>query len=368
MPEAALVLSQSGRVTHGLPALVTASGYDHVDTLVTDRAEDNEYFLAPGTIERLEGQYTGVERGSLVLVVDGTLHPGQAVDLRTRLPSVTLRDRRELLWEHLSEENPVATTRLELRRARLARREAGRTQRDGAAQSPSGTSGHVSEREREIQDLQATVERRQSAARRRVQKAYADVDSRVVLLGRVGAPTTDLWTTLTGGSAAPTAGRPAQPTTATMELGPHTLAVTDTPGVPGTGGLPEPLTEAVPGLAAALEQAPYVLGVGTHCEGLRTAVSEQFGTTWHSVSTAAPLPARDALRESVDTAGYAIQLPYEDDAHALVSYLHDSATVHTTEYDDAIHLRVEVAQAATGELRRRVSAVDGEIVPTDTDE
>lgn len=368
MPESALLVSQSGRVTHGLQALVAARGYDHVDTLVTDQAEDNEYFLAPGTIERVEQRDTGAEGGPRVLVVDGTLHPGQAVDLQARLPSVTLRDRRELLWERLSEQNPVATTRLELRRARLERREAAGRQRDGATQSPSGTSGHVSEHERQRQDLQATLERRQNDARKRVQKGYADVDGRVVLLGRVGAPPTALWATLTGESATPAAGRPAQPTTATMELGPHTLAVTDTPGVLGTGGLPESLTEVVPGLVAALEQASYVLGVGAHCEGLRTAVSEQFDTTWHSVAGADAGTARDALREGFDAPEYAIQLPYADDAHALVSTLHDSAIVHTTEYEDAIYLHVEVAQNATDELRRRVSAVGGEIAPLDSDE
>jgi 50S ribosomal subunit-associated GTPase HflX len=368
MPESALLVSQSGRVTHGLQALVTAREYDHVETLVTHCSEDNEFFLAPETIERVEREYTGAKGVSRVLVVDGWLHPGQAVDLQRRLPSVTLRDRRELLWAHLSEQNPVARTRLELRRVRLARREAAGAQRDGATQSPSGTSGHVSEYDRQRQELRVTLERRQDEARERVQKGYTDVDGHVVLVGRVGAPTTALWATLTGESATPTAGHPAQPATATMDLGPHTLAVTDTPGVLGTGGLPESLTEAVPGLVAALEQASSVLGVGPHCEGLRRAVSEQFETAWHSVAGADAGTARDALREGVDTAEYAVQLPYADDAHALVSALHDSATVHTTEYEDAIYLHAEVAESATAELRRRVSAVGGEITPLDRDE
>jgi hypothetical protein len=116
MPELALIVSQSGRVTHGLPALVSARGCDPVETLVTDRPEDGRYYLAPGTVERVERRTAGAEREPPVLVVDGTVHPGQAVDLRARLPSVTVRDRRELLWERLAERNPVAATRTDKQR------------------------------------------------------------------------------------------------------------------------------------------------------------------------------------------------------------------------------------------------------------
>jgi hypothetical protein len=367
MPESALIVSQSGRVTHGLPALVSARGHDPIETLVTDRSEDGRYYLAPGTVERVERRAAGAERPP-VLVVDGTVHPGQTVDLRARLPSVTVRDRRELLWERLAERNPVAATRLELRRARVERREAAGEQRDGATRSPTGTNGRLAARDTQIQEQRDTLDRRRDGARERVQRGYTGVDGRVVLLGRIGAPTTDVWAALTGEPATAAAGCPARPRTATVELAPHTLAVTDTPGVLGTGGLPDPLTEAVPGLTAALEQASCVLGVGGHREGLRAAVCERFDAAWRSLDTATSGAARDALRDQLDTAEYAVRLPYGDDAHALVSDLHEGATVHATEYRDAVCLRVEVAGSATAQLRRRVSAIDGEMRSLDAGE
>jgi hypothetical protein len=367
MNEPALVVSQSGGVTDGLVSLVSARGYEPVTTLVTDRPEHGEYYLSPATVERIEQRSAGSEQEPLV-VVDGAFHPGQAVDLGTRLRSVTLRDKRSAVWEHLSESNPVAAARFELRKARLERREAAKTQRDGATQSPSGTSGHLAARDQQVQQCQARLETRQKTARQRVRTGYAGVDGRVVLLGRVGAPTTTLWTALTDEAATPVAGRPAQPTTATMRLGPHTLAVTDTPGIPGSVGLPTWLTEAVPGLPAALEQATCVLGVGDRCESLGDAVGEQFDVSWRVVEPAAATPARDALGDLLETIAYAVRLPYEDAAHALVSDLHDRAAVHATEYDDAIYLRVEVAQTWTGELRRRTAAAGGELQPLDAGE
>jgi hypothetical protein len=352
-----------------LPALVAQRGCKRVETLVTDRPEDGQYYLAPGIVKRLEGRLAGTDRNLSVLVVDGRVHPGQTVDLQTRIPSVTIRDRRELLWAHLGEENPVAETRFELRRASLARREAARTQRDGTTQSPTGTSGRLTARDQETQDLRATLEHRQNKARKRVQNSYNGVDGRVVLLGRIGAPTTDLWAGLTDTEVSATAapGRPARPTTATAALGPHTLAVTDTPGVPGKDGLPESLTEAVPGLEAALEQATCVLGVGESREGLRSAVRKQFDTTWRSLGSPTPAAAGDTLQAVLETAEFAVCLPYDDGGHALVSELHDRATVHATEYDHSIYLRVEVPATATEHLRRRVAAVGGKTKPVDTD-
>jgi 50S ribosomal subunit-associated GTPase HflX len=82
------------------------------------------------------------------------------------------------------------------------------------------------------------------------------------------------------------------------------------------------------------------------------------------VPTGTAAVARDALQETFETAEYAVQLPYDDTAHALVSTLHDRVLVHTTEYDDdAIYLHVEVAQSAVRDLRRRVSTADGSIAP-----
>lgn len=368
MSEPALIVSQSGRITDGLPALASAQGYEPVETLVTDRPEDGKHYLSPATVEDVEQHSSAIDSASLSLVVDGTLHPGQVVDLQARLPSVSVRDTRGAVWERLGGANPVAAARFELRQARVARRAAAGAQRDDATRSPTGTSGRLSSRDRQTQERRAALQQRQEAARKRVETGYTDVDGHVVLLGRVAAPTTDVWAELTHEDGTPEAGRPAQPTTTTTTLGPHTLAVTDTPGVPGDSGFPDWVTAAVPGLTAALERATCVLGVGENCESLGTAVEAQFDATWWSLESATAEAARDALRDVLETAEYALRLPYDDAAHALVSELHDEAAVHATEYDDAIYLRVEVARTAASELRRRTAAVGGAVEALDVSE
>lgn len=368
MTEPALVVSQSGQITRGLPAFVAARGHEPVETHAVDRPEDGQYYLSPATIEHAEQYRVELGRDELALVVDGTLHPGQMVDLQQRLPEVHLRDKRGAVWERLAEENPVAAACLDLQRCRIARREAAATQRDASTSGPSGTSGRLAASEQREQDLRSTLETRQENARREIRTSYTDADGRVVLLGRVGAPTSDLWSALTDESAPAAAGRPARPTTATATVGPHTLAVTVTSGIPGNSGLPAWFEKAVPGLPAALEAADCVLGVGEHHESLLDAVAERFDVTCRSLSHASPGAARDVLRDTFETAAYAVQLPYDDEAHALVSTLHDRAVVHATEYDDAIYLRVEVAQSAVDELRNRVSAVDGSVQPLTADE
>jgi YD repeat-containing protein len=366
MSNPALIVSGSGRLTRGLPALVAAQGYDPVSTLVRDRPEDGQYHLSPATVEQVEGRVGDLDEGALTLVIDGTPHPGQVVDLEARLPSVTVLCKRRALWERLATANPVATTRVELREARLARRRAADSQRDAATRGPSGTSGHLAETGERVRELRDTLNSRQETARRRVLDSHTAANARVVLLGRVDAPTTALRTALTGETTTSGAGRPARVVTTTTSVGPHTVAVTDGPGVPGDGGLPEWLTEVVPGLSVALDKAAAVLGMGDGHDALLRAVGERFDVTCRSLDAPDPTAARSVLADVLESATYAVRLPYGDDAHALVSELHDRATVHATEYDDAVYLRVEVARGAVDELRRRVSAVDGELKPLET--
>jgi 50S ribosomal subunit-associated GTPase HflX len=364
MSEPALIVSGSGEITRGLEALVAVQGYDPVSTLVSDRPEDGRYYLSPATVERIEGRWIG-DRDPLTVVVDGTPHPGQTVDLRTRLSSATVLDRRRILWDRLAEANPVATTRVELRKARITRRRAADSQRGASTRGPSGTSGQLADSDERIQSLRDTLDERRERARNRVRAGHTATDARVVLLGRVGAPTSALWTALTGADATSGIGRPARVATATATVGPHTLAVTDTPGVPGSDGLPGWLAEVVPGLSVALDQAACVLGVGESHDTLLGTVAERFGVTCRSLDSADATTAREVLGDVLEGAVYAVRLPYSDDTQALVSELHDGGTVHATEYDDAVYVRVEVARSATEKLRRRVSAVGGEMKSLD---
>ena len=361
MSNPALIVTQSGRVTPGLQALVTADGYDPVSTLVTNRPEHGTYHLSPATIEQIEERSSDPGEGQPTVVVDGRPHPGQLTDLQRRLHPMTVVDASRALWDRLAEANPVAATRLNLRKARLAHRQAADAQRAAAPDGPSGTSGRLADTKDRMQALHDTLDDRRETAQKRVVESHTDTDGRIVLLGRIGAPTTALWSTLTGVDTTAAVGRPAQATTATTTVGPHQLAVTDTPGIPGASGLPEWLLEVIPGTSAALETATCVLGVGEGCDRLLQTVTERFETPCRSIKSADATVARTILDEFLDTATYAIQVPYGDDAHALVSELHDRATVHAVEYDDAIYLRVEVSQMAVDELCRRVHAVNGDL-------
>lgn len=366
MSEPALIASQSGRLTRGLQPFVAARGYDPVETLVTDRPENGEYYLSPETIERIERRAGETDRADLTLVVDGLVHPGQLADLQARLQSLTVTDKRRVVWDHLAEANTVAATCVERQTARIARQRVNDTQRGAATRSPSGTSGRRAAIDSRLTELRSTLENRQRTARQRVRTSYTDVDARVVLLGRVDAPTTAVWAALTDENTAPETGRPARPVTGTATVGPHELAVTDTPGVPGDEGLPQWLTQAVPGLSTAVEQATCVLGVGERQDSLLRAVAERFDLTCRSLDAADAGTARTTIAEILHTTTCVVRLPYSDDAHALVSELHEQAVVGATDYDQAISLRVDVAQTATDDLRRRVNTIGGELEILDT--
>lgn len=367
MSTPALIVSQSGRLTAGLSALVAAQEYEPVSTLVTDRPENGRHYLSPATITQI-AQRTAGTNGEPLVVVDGVPHPGQLVDLRARLQSGTVVDKRRIVWERVAESNPVAAARISLQDARLARRRAANAQRDAATEGPSGTSGRVAESDKRIHTLQDRLEQQQKTARRRVRTGHTAVDATVVLLGGVTAPTTPLWSELTGEAATAEVGLPAQPATAQTALGPHTVAVTDTPGVPGTDGLPRWLEEVFPGLVAALEGATCVLGVGRTHEARLESVAGRFDVPYRSLDRAEAAAARTALDDLLPSVTYAVRLPYGDDTQALVSELHDRAVVHATEYDDAIYVRIDVARTAMEELRRRVTAVGGELKRLDTGE
>ncbi|WP_253738668.1 hypothetical protein [Halohasta salina] len=365
MSKPALIVSQSGRLTPGVTTLVAAEGYEPVSTLVTERAENGQYYLSSATVARIEQRLAEAHQPPVV-VVDGEPHIGQLVDLQARLQSTTVVDRRRVVWERLADENPVAATRISLQAARLARRHAANDQRDAASAGPSGTSGRVADCDERTQTHRDRLEQQQATARRRVRTGHTAVDAVVVLLGTVDAPTTPLWNELTGHEATVEGGRPARPATAQTTVGPHTVAVIDTPGIPASDGLPEWLETVLPGLVTALERSTCLLGVGEDHEALVESIAQRFEVPYRSLERPAATAARTELEDLLPSVPCAVRLPYGDDTQALVSALHDRAVVHATEYDDAIYLRLEVSRAATEEIGRRVTAVDGELKRLDT--
>jgi 50S ribosomal subunit-associated GTPase HflX len=261
MSERALVASRAGTVRPWLEPAVAALGHEVVGTLVVDAPEHGEYHLPPGLVERLADRIEATDSG--YLAIDGHVHPGQAADLLAALPPVVLRDRRGVAYERLAAGgNGAAATLLERQERRTERRQAANQSREAATEGPTGTAGRVEELERRCQRLDERLAERQAAAREAVETGYAVVDARVVLLGPPTAPTTPLWAELTG--AEPRDGgplAPAEPVTATARIGPHEVAVTDTPGA--VEELPEWFAGSVPGTVAALERADVVVLVGS---------------------------------------------------------------------------------------------------------
>ena len=367
MDSPALIVSQSGQLTHGLATLVDTQEYAPVSTLVTDRDESGQYYLSPETIKEI-AQHTGRLDVEPLIVVDGVPHPGQLVDLQTRLQSTAVVDKRRIMWDQLAEANNVAMTRRSLQEARLEHRRAANTQRVAATEDPTGRSGRVADSDERLQTLRDRLEKQQAAARQRVQTSHTNVDATVVLLGRVGAPTTTLWSELTGDTATAEVGLPARPRTAQTTVVPHTVALTDTPGIPGADGVPRWLAEVLPGLTAALSQSTCVLGVGENNETLLDAVADRFGVPCRSLAEADAAAARTMLNALLPSVMGAVRLPYGDDSQAVVSELYDRTVVHEIEYNDAIYVRLEGAQSALDELRRQVTAAGGELKRLETNE
>lgn len=361
MAPKALVASREGAVAAGFEAVVSALGYEVTDVLTTDQAENNQYHLPPGLVERLRDRIAETEAEYIAL--DGIAHAGQMVDLGTALQAVTIRDRRGVTWERLAEgENPAAAARLALRERRIERRRAQRDQRAESTTGPSGTSGVVSELDQACERHAEMLNEQQAAQRRRATESYEGVDAHVTVVGPVSAPTTECWEAITGqvGETGPL--RPATPTTALAEIGPHTVAVTDTPGL--VAGENDWFADAVPGTVAAIERANVLLVVGGSAEfdGVVVQCSEL-----EEASGSEP-DRLDDWREQViaeiqaqlPTARLAVALPYTDEGHALVSTLHEEATVESVRYDEEIRLMIEIPESTIKRFGRQIERADGE--------
>jgi 50S ribosomal subunit-associated GTPase HflX len=370
MTDTAFLASRTGPVTGWFEATVAALGYEPTPALTADGPEHGRYNLPPGLVDRIAGRLR--ETDAAVLGVDELLHPGQRVDLAAALPPVTVRDRRGVVWCRLAAANPVAEQSLALRDARVERRRVAGAERDSNRQSPGGSGDRVGELDRRCQQLRADLETLRTEARERVTDAHGGVDARVVLVGPPTAPSTALWTALTGDDATGGPFGPARPTTAVTAVGPHEVALTDTPGL--VAGLPDWYTGAVPGTLAVLDDASAAVVVGERRDPLERccrAVEDRVDGPLVLVLPGAdgPVAGRDPvdgatvrsrLAAVLPSSRLALSLPYGDETHALVSRLHDRATVHTVTYDETVLLDIEVPAGRVDRLRRRVAELGGE--------
>lgn len=373
MAARALLATRNGALTPGVEAVVSALGYEVVDVLATDDSEDNQYGLPPGLVEELRIRIA--ETGAEYLAIDGRAHEGQRVDLDTALPSVTIRDRRDVIAERLaSGDNPAAAAQLALRERQIELRRARRDQREQSTTGPSGTSGTVSELDQACERQAVTLANEQETLRRRIIESYEGIDTHVVVVGQITAPTTTCWEALTGAKGEDGPLRPATPTTALTEIGPHAVAVTDTPG--SIVGESEWLAEVMPGTAAAIDRADILLTVGLSADRDIDALLPGDGFEGAVVHCPEPAGVGDGsdpdgtgdwgeqidetIRAALPTTRVAVALPYSDEGHALVSTLHEETAVETVSYEGEIRLQVEIPDAAVETLGRRIEAVDGE--------
>jgi 50S ribosomal subunit-associated GTPase HflX len=258
MTETALIASLSESIPSWLAETVTALGYDIGTQMTVGGREDGRYYLPPDTLDSVK---TRCREDQLSLVViDGTVHPGQAVDLASALPA-TVWDRRELVWQRLATAgNEIAEKRLALRESRIERRRAERDQRKQATAAPSGTSGRVAELDRRCQRARESLAVSQTKQRKHITDTHGGVDADIVIVSRICGGANSLWASLTdrpADLAGPLA--PPTPVTDVVTVGAHEVSVTTTPGL--FRSLPEWYWETISGTQAALERADVIIAV-----------------------------------------------------------------------------------------------------------
>ena len=358
MKEHAIVAGRRETVTPWVAQTVSALGYEVAGTATADRPEDGRYYLPPGVVEQAERLLD--RTGAPLLVVDGEPHVGQLADLRERFPDITLRDRRSAVWARLAASNPVADSRLALRRARLERRLAERAQRQGPAQSPEATGGRVADLERQCDQQRDRLSNRQQRARDRVTSSHTDADTYLVMARTVGTdPGVDRGLLLAQDRSPADARAPTlRAETDVAGVGVHDIATTDIPAVPWTGGAPDWFEAVVPGAIAALERADLVCST---VDGLAAALANRFDATPVTVERTTETAVRRALRSHLETVEFSVSLPYTDEAHALVSRLHGQTEVRRVAYGDRIDLSVTAPADSVDAIERRIRAAGGRV-------
>jgi GTP-binding protein HflX len=368
--------------TPGIESLLSGLGDTVVERLWSDGPEHNRFHLRPESVEELS---TAVEATDADCVaVDADLHPGQAADLLGALPPVTLRDRRRLVYDSLAAAgNSVAEACARRRALRVERRRLANRSR---ADPGTDVDARIADIDRRRDRLEADRTELSEDSRRAVERPHTGTSVRVVVAERLG--TCGPWQTLAdpgqpAADATPLA--PGTPAVVPVSLDPGPVAVTVVPGL--VDGFPAWYREAVPGTVATVAQAQVVvLGTDTvpavretlrelraHTEASVLVVTTRGQTTdtFEGDSPAVTVlrdPTPDRLSEAVvsvlPTDRLTVTLPYTDDAHALVAWLHDNAAVETVEYDDAIAVTATTLSDATAELRRRVDSLGGTVETT----
>lgn len=361
---ATVLATRHGSVCPAVEAIVATRDASVVDVLAVDADEDNQYHLPPELVDQLADcvDRTGAER----VVVDGLVHSGQMYDLSHALPAVELLDRRDLYYERLAEGgNPAAETARELRLRRLERRTAKRRQRDSLTDGPTGESGTVAELDRDCDRLAASLESVQQRQRRQVETSYEDVDAHTVVVGPVDTATTAVWTALTGTQAESAVLRPATPRTAVADIGPHEVAVTDTPGV--VAGQPEWFTAAVPGTMAVVERADILVVVKSDNHRPSLAIDDTaFGGTmlWTQPPADGERASwrsqfREELAQTLPTVRLTLTLPYG--AESVLSRLYDETTVESVAYGEEIEADVAVPAGRSDRIEQAVEQAGGTV-------
>ncbi len=349
--------------------IVECLGYAVRERVHTERAEHSRYGVGPEIVERVAAAVT--ETDADLVAVDDDLHPGQLADLADALAPATVRDRRGVVTDALTADGPVAENRAEEWTLQVERRRLANERRTAA----DGHEHRVADLDRRRDRLDGAYDELAATARERATAGHGDAGARVVLTRALGADG-EAWSVLT--DAAPLAGplAPGTPTTASVPVAAGTLAVTAVP--PVLAGLPEWYRRAVPGAVAALERADAVVctvASDTGVAGDLRSVTESPLVVWSRSGEAADgdRPAgvtiahgtaaalRERVTEAVPTTRLSLWLPYGDDAHALVAWLHDHTHVVTVDYADGVTATVVALPAAATTVRRRAERVGGHV-------
>jgi len=384
--------------TPGFDRIVEALGYAVDRRVRTTRAEHSRYGVGPATVERLAEVVS--ETGVTYVAVDDDLGPGQLADLAAAVPAATVRDRRGVVSDGLGAAGgSVAANRAEEWTLQVERRRLLNAARAADGESEGAHEDRVADVDRRRQRLDEEREALAEAARRVVETGHEAAGARIVVAETVG---TDVdpspWAALAEAGADGDPGSdadgdptragenplaPGEPVTESIPVAAGTVALTAVP--PLLRDCPAWYREAVPGTTAAVERADVVVVTGDASAasagvGALRDTDEGPLLVWRrddragdTDPSAAGLPAElsvyggsaSGLRERVTallpTERLSVRLPYDDDAHALVSWLYEHTHVEAVDYDDVVTATLVAFPDAAATVRRRVDAVGGSV-------